>query len=76
MIVTKSRLVIKYNVSKKVGPFITKTDVEAITRVDDLYLWPDQCISLKHACDSKTGVFIAATQKIKMEDIQSIELIR
>ena len=44
MIVTKSRLIVKYNVSKKVCPFITKTDVEAITRVDDLYLWPDQCI--------------------------------
>lgn len=76
MIVTKSRLIVKYNVSKKVGPFITKTDVETITGVDDLYLWPDQSISLKHVCDSNSGAFIAATQKIKIEDIQSIELIR
>ena len=76
MIVTKSRLIVRYTVSKKVGPFITRTDVETMTSVDDLYLWPDQSISLKHAVDSKTGAFIAATQKIKMEDIQSIKMIR
>lgn len=71
----KSRAIVSWQSVKTIKGFSIVSPQENIVDIEEIYIWPDNSISLKH-CAKPDGEFIVATGKIDMKNIISIQLIR